>query len=634
MSAQCPRFAARRGIDREIPIWSEPMTARNVPDAVRILHGPAPRPGIFRKQQVPAKAGIVPLDATTATTTQGSGPVLKHVRVFLVFWGPQWDANPVPSVDAVANAVTRILYSPYMSGLTQYEGIGSGFFEGKAVVSTPDPPDPFTTDDVASFLSAQLRLPIGPVPVPHFDNERLYCVIMPAGVKFKVTPTEDDIGAHSFLTGFPLRIPFAWTMNDGTLDFVTTVFSHELVESCTDPNPTIDGTKNGINVQSADCPSNSTCEIGDVCQSTDVVCGVRVQSYWSERDGRCIVPKGILPASVIGIPALIQGHFLPRGPDGLGNFEMVTPLSNGLAHFSRVNVADFVPWFGPNTFATDIGRFDAVSLIQSNFTAGAGIGNLELVGLFQGSLLYYYRDDVPPYTWHGPVSMNGFQPRLFSGNPVLIQGRFVPRAPDGRGNFEMVVPLAEGGIAHYSRVNTLPDVPWFGPNIFGTDVGKFDAVTMIQSNSTVGANIGDLELIARVGGDLLFYFREDVPPYTWYGPLTPQGFQPRLFSGNPVMIESRFGVGNFELIVPLADGGLAHYFRDNNVVSRPWSGPVVFGADIGRFDAVTFIQSNFTAGTGIGNLELVARVGDELYFYWRDDTLDSTWYGPCVLVAP
>ena len=137
-----------------------------------------------------------------------------------------------------------------------------------------------------------------------------------------------------------------------------------------------------------------------------------------------------------------------------------------------------------------------------------------------------------------------------------------------------------------------------------------------------------------VGENLLFYSRDDVPPYTWHGPLSAQSFSSRRFAGNPVLIESRYGLGNFELIVPLADGGIAHYFRDNGVVSPYWSGPRIFGADIGRFDAVTFIQSNFTAGAGIGNFELVARVGDELFFYWRDDTWAETWYGPCVLAAP
>jgi hypothetical protein len=51
------------------------------------------------------------------------------------------------------------------------------------------------------------------------------------------------------------------------------------------------------------------------------------------------------------------------------------------------------------------------------------------------------------------------------------------------------------------------------------------------------------------------------------------------------------------LIVPLASGGLAHYWRD---INKFWSGTTVFGDNVGVFDAISFIQSNFTFGGGVG----------------------------------
>jgi hypothetical protein len=288
-----------------------------------------------------------------------------------------------------------------------------------------------------------------------------------------------------------VSIPFAWVMNDGTLDYVTTVLSHELIEACTDPNIKTIKIQRG---PGSACPDPTrTCEIGDVCSSLALVGGVQVQSYWSKVDNRCIIPQNIISGEMTGNPVLIQGRFLHPG-----NFEMACPLKgDGLSHYSRVNSIDFVPWFGPEVFATDIGEFDAISMIQSNFTTGPGIGNLEMAAhsFSSSEMLYYWREDVPPYIWHGPETMNGFQQQLFTGNPVLIQGRF-----EHRGNFEMVVPMASGGIAHYSRANDLAGVPWFGPNVFATELGAVDAVTMIQSNWTVGPDIGLLEVIARVGG--------------------------------------------------------------------------------------------------------------------------------------
>jgi hypothetical protein len=559
-------------------------------------------------------------DANSATVQEGAGPVVGHVQVYLVFWGSDWTQNSTPTSEAVTNAVVQILYGPYMSELFQYEGIGGGRLVGTKTIRSTDPNLGFFNNDVKTFVSNQLNANV--LPLPTRDNEYLFFVIMPS---LLVGGDTAIIGEHDWFTQFGVNIPYAWVMNDGTLEFVTTVLSHELVESCTDPNLGTITIKGGAG---SPCPNTDgkNCEISDVCSSTSVVCGVQVQSYWSVKDSACVVPKNIIPGEVAANPALIQGRFLRPG-----NFEMICPLAaGGLSHCSRVNSIDFVPWFGPSIFGTDVGNFDALSMIQSTFTSGANIGNLEVVAIFESELLYYWREDVSPYTWHGPVPMQGFEQRQFTGNPVLIQGRF-----ERPGNFEVVIPLVSGGIAHYSRVNELPGVPWFGPNIFGTDVGNFDAVTMIQSNYTVGPDIGLFELIARVGGELLFYFREDAPPYQWWGPLPANGFEQRLFTGSPVMIQSRFGqLGiNFELVVPLVSGGLAHYWRNNDTPTRLWSGPTVFAEDVGLFDEISFIQSDFSAGAGIGNLELVARVGSSLFFYWRDDTAPFTWYGPRVVVG-
>lgn len=97
------------------------------------------------------------------------------------------------------------------------------------------------------------------------------------------------------------------------------------------------------------------------------------------------------------------------------------------------------------------------------------------------------------------------------------------------------------------------------------------------------------------------------------------------FAGNPALIQSRFGnKGNFELVVPLATGGLAHFWRDNDAAGMPWKGPTIFGGtDI--YDAVTMIQSNYE---NPGNLEVIARTGDRLIFFWRDSGPSFAWNGP------
>lgn len=105
----------------------------------------------------------------------------------------------------------------------------------------------------------------------------------------------------------------------------------------------------------------------------------------------------------------------------------------------------------------------------------------------------------------------------------------------------------------------------------------------------------------------------------------PPNFNIR-FTGDPVLIQSSQGnQGNFELLVPLAHDGLAHYWRDNDATGFPWHGSVIFGQGR-RYDAVSMIQSNY------GNpkhLEVIARSDDRLFYAFRDDGLN--WNGPFAL---
>ncbi len=67
-----------------------------------------------------------------------------------------------------------------------------------------------------------------------------------------------------------------------------------------------------------------------------------------------------------------------------------------------------------------------------------------------------------------------------AGTPSLRQGPF----GGFKTNFELVGPLAAGGIGHYVRINNAAGLPWAGPNLFGTDVGQFEALDMTIDNYT------------------------------------------------------------------------------------------------------------------------------------------------------
>jgi hypothetical protein len=321
-----------------------------------------------------------------------------------------------------------------------------------------------------------------------------------------------------------------------------------------------------------------------------------------------------------GTPSFIQSQGSTKG-----NFEVVAPLEGGgLAHYWRNNDEQDLPWSAPTLFGTGSGQFDAVSLIQSNF---GNPGNLELAARNGDRLVCFWRDSGPSFTWHGPYPVAaeggggscGRQPVTgVTGNPVLIQGKF-----GAKGNFELIVPLAAGGLAHYFRDNDDLTLPWRAAPVFGQGARVIDSVTMIESNF---GSPGTLEVIARTGDRLIYFWRDSTQPLAWHGPfpLVSDGVAVTGVSGNPVLIQLKGTKGNFELTVPLAGGGFAVYWRDNNDASLPWHGPVIAEPST-YFNTVSLIESNF--GTP-RNLEVVSRIGGQMAHSWRDSGPQFVWSGP------
>ena len=238
-----------------------------------------------------------------------------------------------------------------------------------------------------------------------------------------------------------------------------------------------------------------------------------------------------------------------------------------------------------------------------------------------------------------------------SGPGALNTVSFVQALPNTYGtigNYELVVGLAAGtgGLGHFYRDNDDPSQPWIGPVTFAT--GACDGVSLIQSNfSTASGNVlplgptnpGNLAVVANFSGTLQYYFREDVT-FTWSSPTTiTTGAY-----GIPSFVQATPGtygtMGNYELVTPLATGGLMFFYRDNDDPSQPWIPDPngAFATGMGIFNAVSLIQSSFstqfqnTGTQGPGNLAVVARAGDDIYYFFRED-VTFTWSSPPVIVA-
>lgn len=93
-------------------------------------------------------------------------------------------------------------------------------------------------------------------------------------------------------------------------------------------------------------------------------------------------------------------------------------------------------------------------------------------------------------------------------------------------------------------------------------------------------------------------------------------------------IQSRAGrVGNFEVVIPWPDGGLAHFFRDNDAPSAPWHGPTLFGSGSSRYEGVSLIESDFKAfgSPKMKNLEVIAVNGQRIEHWWRENGGELLW---------
>jgi hypothetical protein len=212
------------------------------------------------------------------------------VRVYLIFWGSAWSGNPTPSATSITAAVSAILTGNYLMLMGQYRGVGDGALLGAVLSTVSSPNNNFSNTDVANQVIGLINGGVAPKPVA--NSQVLYVVVMPKGVG---SNQPNVIGEHFMFTftdpsnGQQTSSPIAWVTNDGTLDGVTTIFSHELAEACTDPaGQSIQFNAPGICMANP----NSWCEVGDLCNGLrGQIDGITVQQEWSELAGACMVPN-------------------------------------------------------------------------------------------------------------------------------------------------------------------------------------------------------------------------------------------------------------------------------------------------------------------------------------------------------
>jgi hypothetical protein len=222
---------------------------------------------------------------STDSVHNEGGPVVVTADLELLFWGDFWLTAVNPSQADIVDAVTRILASPYLSGIAQY-GFQQLNLRGSTVVQLPVPPAPqFSGDDVKNMVWNLIDNNVFPEPDDP-GGRIIYMTFAPDGTRY------DDSGARGAHgnaddTDVLVDVDHAWVAwsDYGDLDYIVDIFTHELVETMTEPEPSnqqawvMNRSINGGN------------EIGDACNNTaDRLDGLLVQAYWSEADKACVIP--------------------------------------------------------------------------------------------------------------------------------------------------------------------------------------------------------------------------------------------------------------------------------------------------------------------------------------------------------
>lgn len=227
-------------------------------------------------------------DAVSADyATNLGGPTLSNPNVVLIFWGAEWEtATPgmgSTSQSQVTAAVQHLLTTTYLDDMKQY-GLQNITFGGTFNV-TSEPPANFMYSNVSGLVKSMIDA--GTLPDPDDSWQNVYMVMMPQPANF-IGP---DVGAHGtapdnqsadpdyFLAGF---------VEFGDIDAVTKIFSHELVESISDPSPIVDTAWAMDHSFPAGTGEN---EIGDACNDTwDRLDGILVEAYFSQNERACVIP--------------------------------------------------------------------------------------------------------------------------------------------------------------------------------------------------------------------------------------------------------------------------------------------------------------------------------------------------------
>jgi hypothetical protein len=301
-------------------------------------------PRVLQRTSEPHNASSTPANAHASYF---GGEVIEHVKVYAVLYGtgtflPEMASPTAPNLD---NFISGLVDSPYIDLASEYstgiETIGRGTYAGQIAI-TPSPANDGADIDDAANIQPELEAQITANSLPAPDADTLYVLFFPKGQVIHEgggTSKVDFCGYHNTSATAHVRyavIPYDASdldpLTPGTAGCgakvgfgnFTSVLSHEIIESITDPDV---GLAFGFLPPLSWYDANNG-EVSDICnqQQTKILLsdGFRyvVQKNWSNQQRKCVA---------IGPPRTVSvgDSAIAEGDGGTRTLQIPITLSSG-----------------------------------------------------------------------------------------------------------------------------------------------------------------------------------------------------------------------------------------------------------------------------------------------------------------
>ena len=346
---------------------------------------PLRQPDRFR---ITASKGNVDRTSSAATAlTSGAdlqyygGPVISNVQVVVVYWGNNVSPVATTAIPGFFSAVTNSIWTDTLSeysttgvgpvggGTPGDQPIGRGSLSGVYAITPSAANSGTTVDDTQIQAELLAQIDAGHLPAPATDSNglitTLYMTYFPPGVTVTLQGSSSCVQFCAYHGTFNLNsldVPYGVLpdLGSGTacstgcaagteFEDLTTVSSHELAESITDPAVGL-ATSNGPPLAWYDTVNG---EIGDICNASGapqnqavLPSGYTVQKIWSDLQQACVSAPPTFTLSAPG--SVLSG----------------TPFTLSLAVQSSTGATLSPPYTGTVQFTSS----DGAAILPVNYT--------------------------------------------------------------------------------------------------------------------------------------------------------------------------------------------------------------------------------------------------------------------------